>query len=105
MVDNPTWEVLTSLRTGRIDAVGLGLGFKVIITDMYCCNISSHELTVLFATRNVKVWVHCYFDYGQNHTIFFFGVDGGIPTPALHFRLSPCKFDSRSYEPQSSVSL
>ena len=38
----------------------------------------------------------CYFDDGQNHVVVFLGVGGGVPLPALHFRIIPRHYNSRS---------
>ena len=42
------------------------------------------------------VRMRCNFQNGQNDIIIFLGVGGGVPLPALHFRLSPRHLHSGS---------
>ena len=77
------------MEAGWIYVVSPGLLFKVSLLNLYDGDIIGHELTVQLSPKDIKVWMHCNVQKGQNYIIIFLRFGGGVPLPALHFRLSP----------------
>ena len=71
-----------------------GLSLKVSVINLYDGNITRNELTVQLSPGNVELRVYDDLLNWQNDPVVFLGVCGGVPLPALHFRISASHFDS-----------